>query len=163
VLRAQLCGWGLAEEAVVRVRPRQDGDLERLLALAAQEPDQAKRLRYLAVARVLAGESTAVIQEALSRSRTFVQRWAYAYRDGGIEALGDKAGAGSSRLCPASILEAARLRVESRPNPKDIGGKQLRSILSDLGVEVSTSTAYRLLREIRMRRAPSRGPDHRGQ
>ena len=78
----------------MHIRGRTLGDLFELRHRARHERDaeQKDRLMAAALAAALAVErvETAEIQRALNRSRGFVQRWAYAYRDGGIEALKDK-------------------------------------------------------------------------
>lgn len=79
----------------MHIRGRTPGDLFELRHRARHERDaeQKDRLMAAALAGALAGAlavervETAEIQRALNRSRGFVQRWAYAYRDGGIEAL----------------------------------------------------------------------------
>ncbi|MCC6682640.1 MAG: helix-turn-helix domain-containing protein [Phycisphaeraceae bacterium] len=46
-----------------------------------------QRDRLRAVELVIAGESTQAIMWMLGRSRDFVQRWCYVYRDHGLEAV----------------------------------------------------------------------------
>ena len=81
---------------------RQAGDLTQLQQRIRREKDAGQRDRYRVVVLAIAGEQTRAIQTRLDRSRGFVQRWAYAYRDGGVEALraGKPPGA-ASRLTPA--------------------------------------------------------------
>ena len=63
------------------------GDGAALRRLVRAQRDAQQRDRYRVVLLVLEGLETQAIQDCLSRSRGFVQRWAYAYRDGGITAL----------------------------------------------------------------------------
>lgn len=63
------------------------GDLHELSRKASQEANAKQRDRYRAVALALQGYTTSQIRHMLARSKNFVQRWNYAYRDGGIDAL----------------------------------------------------------------------------
>ena len=64
--------------------PADDAMLD--LAIAeCQDKKQADRLR--AVRYALDGCETQEIVEMLGRSRSFVQDWCYAYRDGGLKAI----------------------------------------------------------------------------
>jgi len=63
--------------------------------------DDMARLRQLARTERNATQKDRLLEEAIGRSRGFVQRWAYAYRDGGIEALEPKPRGGSKpKSCP---------------------------------------------------------------
>lgn len=65
----------------MHIKERQEGDLGKLRKLAAKERDAEQKDRLLVVAHAIAGRETRDIQEARARSRGFVQRRAYAYRD----------------------------------------------------------------------------------
>jgi hypothetical protein len=52
-----------------------------------KECNAKQRDRYRAVLLALEGQTTEAIMHNLDRSKNFVQRWAYAYRDGGIDAI----------------------------------------------------------------------------
>ena len=69
------------------VRERERGDAARLEDLIDAEANAKQRDRYRAAFLALQSQETEEIMRMLRRSRGFVQRWAYAYRDGGIEAL----------------------------------------------------------------------------
>ncbi|MGH2855770.1 MAG: winged helix-turn-helix domain-containing protein [Solirubrobacteraceae bacterium] len=69
------------------VRERERGDGARLEDLVDAEPNAKQRDRYRVALLALQKEPTEEIMRMLRRSRGFVQRWAYAYRDGGIGAL----------------------------------------------------------------------------
>ena len=62
-------------------------DRDQLRRLICKERDADQRDRFRAVALALDGRRTNQIVEMLDRSRAFVQRWVYAYRDGGLEAV----------------------------------------------------------------------------
>ncbi len=71
----------------MNVHERATGDREQLRRLVSEERDAAQRDRYRAVVLAIDGRRTEEIIEMLDRSRGFVQRWVYAYRDGGLAAL----------------------------------------------------------------------------
>ena len=72
------------------IKERAPGDLQKLRRLAAKEKDAEQKDRWLVALHAASGVETSQIQRMLLRSRGFVQRWAYAYRDGGTEALREK-------------------------------------------------------------------------
>lgn len=70
----------------MQIQERDSGD-QAVLQQRAQAAKQAQqRDRYRAVLLAIEGQPTQTIQQALGRSRGFVQRWCYAYRDHGIDA-----------------------------------------------------------------------------
>ena len=71
----------------MQIVERSRGDRRKLARMIAIEKDAQQRDRLRAVALALDGRETLAIVEQLGRSRAFVQRWAYAYRDGGIGAI----------------------------------------------------------------------------
>jgi transposase len=134
----------------MHVRVREEGDVEKLRALARKERDSEQRDRYLVVVHVLAGKETLWIAGALGRSRAFVQRWAYAYRDGGIGALTDKPRGGSKPKLPREMEGRLKARIDAGPTKADkvctLRGKDVQRIIrEEFGVEVSLNAAYRTL------------------
>ena len=127
-------------------------ELERLIARCK---DAEQRDRYRATLLAASGQETSAIMEALSRSRGFVQRWAYAYRDGGIQALQTKKrGGGRSRL---NAQEKQRLlqRVQAGPLEKvdqgvcTLRGRDVQRILpSEFGKSYSLGGAYDLMHQV---------------
>jgi transposase len=71
----------------MKVTVRQEGDRERLDTLIAREKVAVQRDRLRAARLALDGREASEIAATLGRSRRFVQEWAYAYRDGGVEAI----------------------------------------------------------------------------
>ena len=71
----------------MEVRTRKPEDRNQLKLLIRSERDAKQRDRYRALALALDGRRTNEIVEMLDRSRAFVKRWVYAYRDGRIEAI----------------------------------------------------------------------------
>ena len=72
------------------IQERTAGDLQRLLRLARREKRAEQKDRLMAAKLANQKHETVDIQISLRRGRGFVQRWAYAYSDGEIEALKDK-------------------------------------------------------------------------
>jgi transposase len=101
----------------------------------------------------IGGEETEGIQGALLRSRGFVQRWAYAYRDHGVGGLKDKPRGGRKpRLSPESEA-ALRARIQAGPRPEDgvctLRGKDIRRILEDEhGQKYSLNGVYDILHRL---------------
>ena len=62
-------------------------DLKRLRDGGDRERSAKQRDRYRAVLLALEGQTTEAIMHTLDRSKNFVQRWVYTYRDGGIDAV----------------------------------------------------------------------------
>ena len=66
------------------------GDLQKLKEKTRIETNAKQRDRYRAVALALQGWQTKAIMTKLDRSKNFVQRWSYFYRDGGVCVLRGK-------------------------------------------------------------------------
>lgn len=132
------------------IKERQAGDRDRLLALARREKSAEQRNRLLSVLHALNAMETLDIAAAICKSRKFVQRWVYAYRDGGIDAIVAKPrGGGTPRLRgEAAAKLAARLETGATPGDKvcTLRGKDVRRIMKEeLGTDLSLSSVYRTL------------------
>ena len=132
------------------VRARELGDVEQLRTLVRKERDAEQRDRYLVVLHALSGRQTLWIAEGLGRSRAFVQRWVYAYRDGGIDSLRDKPRGGSKPRLPRAQEAGLRARIDAGPTGRDrvctLRGKDVRRIIQEeFGVKLSLNAAYRTL------------------
>jgi transposase len=132
------------------IKERVPGDLDRLRSLAAGEKSAEQKDRWLSALHAASGEETAQIQKMLLRSRGFVQRWAYAYRDGGIDALQDRPRGGSKPKINGEAREKLRARLEAGPLPRDRvcvlrGADVQRIVREELGVSVGLSSVYRTL------------------
>jgi hypothetical protein len=77
----------IKRKSAMRIQPHKPTDIATLKSKAHSEKNAKQRDRYRAVAMALEGFSTEHIMYILSRSRNFVQRWTYFYRDGGIKAI----------------------------------------------------------------------------
>lgn len=71
----------------MNIIPHQAEDLRELQRRIRCEANAKQRDRYRAVLLALEGQPTAVIMDKLARSKNFVQRWVYVYRDAGLEAV----------------------------------------------------------------------------
>lgn len=132
------------------VRARESGDIDRLWALIRKERDAEQRDRLLVVLHAVAGKQTLWIAEGLGRSRAFVQRWVYAYRDGGLGALKDKPCGGSKPKLPRDAHATLKARIDAGPTAKDkvctLRGKDVRRIIrEEFNVDLSLNAVYRTL------------------
>lgn len=137
----------------MRIIERRNGDVARLQSLARREKNAEQRDRFRVVMLAIDQRETGDIQERLHRSRGFVQRWCYAYRDGGIEALKDKPRGGSKPKLPREHEEAFKARIEAGPRPEDgvctLRGKDAQRILKEeFGVAMDLGNAYRTLHRL---------------
>ena len=132
------------------IKERTPGDLAQLRRLASKEKDAEQKDRWLVALHAASGEETARVQKMLLRSRGFVQRWAYAYRDGGIDALHDKPRGGSKPKIDGPLREQLRARLDAGPREEDrvctLRGRDVQRIArEELGVRVGLSSVYRTL------------------
>ncbi|MGH6612441.1 MAG: winged helix-turn-helix domain-containing protein [Burkholderiaceae bacterium] len=137
----------------MHITQRQDSDAITLRARARREKNAEQRDRYRVALLAIDGRETGDIQERLHRSRGFVQRWAYAYRDGGIEALKDKPRGGSRPKLPRELEAAFKARIDAGPRPEDgvctLRGKDAQRILNvEFGVAMNLGNAYRMLHRL---------------
>jgi len=129
---------------------RTAGDLQRLRQLARREKRAEQKDRLMAPALAIEKLDTKGIQKALGRSRGFVQRWAYAYRDGGIEALKDKPRGGSVAKISGDNALKLRARIDAGPTQADgvctLRGRDIQRIArEELATDVSLTSVYRTL------------------
>lgn len=99
----------------MQIVERESGEMDRLRALAASETHALRRDRYRAVLLALEGEEAVVIAKAVGRSRRSVQDWAYAYRDGGIDAIQPRPRKGRPTKLPRDREGAAQGPHRRRP------------------------------------------------
>lgn len=137
----------------MQVRERSPGDLVELRRLARREKNAEQKDRLMAAALAVEQVQTAEIQRVLNRSRGFVQRWAYAYREHGIEALKDKPRGGSVGRISGDNALRLKARIDAGPTPADkvctLRGKDVQRIAKEeLGADVSLSSVYRLLHKM---------------
>jgi transposase len=146
--------WALAERSVrVRLTERTAGDVEELIRRAAAERDALRRDRYRAVLLALEGKEAVEIAGSLGRSRRSVQDWAYAYRDGGVEAVQPKPRPGRSPKLPRDREAELMARLGAGPRASDgvctLRGRDVVAILErEFGVRYSLGGAYDLLHRL---------------
>ena len=102
----------------------------------------------------VAGDQAADIATALGRARRSVQAWAYAYRDGGVDAVQPKprGGCRPARL-PRDREPELVARLDAGPTPADgvcaLRGKDVVRILAaEFGVAYTLGGAYDLLHRL---------------
>ena len=138
----------------MRIHERTPGDVDELTRRAAAERDALRRDRYRAVLLALDGRAAADIAAALGRSRRSVQAWAYAYRDGGLDALQPKPRHGCRPTTLPREREAELVaRLDAGPTPADgvcaLRGKDVVRILAaEFGVAYTLGGAYDLLHRL---------------
>jgi transposase len=128
-------------------------DLQQLRCKSRKECNAKQRDRYRAVLLALEGQSAEAIMETLDRSRNFVQRWVYAYRDGGIDAVYPKRQTGRPRKLTESEEVQLTERILAGPKPQEsvcsLRGEDARRIINEqFGVQYSLPGVYVLLHRL---------------
>ncbi len=133
---------------------RQPHDLDELTRRIRCERNAKQRDRYRAVWWALEGHSSYWIADKLDRGRASVQRWVYAYRDGGIDAVVIRTQPGRPTKLPRAQEQAFKQRLEGGPTDADAGrctlrGKDVVRILKrEFAVAYSLDGAYDLLHRL---------------
>jgi transposase len=128
-------------------------DLTQLHQRGKQERDAKQRDRYRAVLLALDGHEAPAIARTLGRSRGFVQRWAYAYRDHGLEAIAPKRQTGRPPNLPATQEELFKERFLAAPTAADgvctFRAKEAQRLLQEeFDVEYTLPGVYDLLHRL---------------
>ena len=137
----------------MNVEPHRPEDLEELLEKSRKQRNAKQRDRYRAVLLALKGQSAEAIMQTLDRSRNFVQRWVYAYRDGGFEAIQPRRQTGRPRKLTEPEERQFRERMIAGPRPADVvcslRGEDARRILQrEFDVQYSLPGVYVLLHRL---------------
>lgn len=138
----------------MNVSPHTPNDLNQLKQHARNETDAKQRDRYRAVALALEGHKTQQIMKTLDRSKNFVQRWTYAYRDGGIEAIAPKPHPGRPTKLSRQQEDQFKQRILSGPTENDGGICTLRGLDAvqilekEFGVKYTLYGVYDLLHRL---------------
>ncbi|MGH9669105.1 MAG: winged helix-turn-helix domain-containing protein [Terriglobales bacterium] len=137
----------------MQITERVTGDIDTLLRLARREKDAEQKDRCLVGVHACRGVEAAEIQRMLARSRGFVQRWAYAYRDGGIEGLKQQPRPGRTPKLPRAREAELKARLDAGPRVEDgvctLRGKDVRRILDqEFGVKYTLDGIYPLLHRL---------------
>ena len=140
----------------MKVTVRREGDLERLDELIAREKVAVQRDRLRAVRLALDGVEALQIAATLSRSRRFVQEWAYAYRDGGVEAIEPGKSSGRPTKLPREREQAFRARMLGGATGADGGVCSLRGVdalkilEAEFGARYTLDGVYDLLHRLKL-------------
>ena len=128
-------------------------DLQELLDRSRHERNAKQRDRYRVVLLALEGQTTEAIMHTLDRSKNFVQRWVYAYRDGAMDAVYPRRQTGRPRKLTAVEEVRLRERILAGPKPQDavcsLRGEDARRIIkSEFAVQYSLPGVYVLLHRL---------------
>lgn len=140
-------------------------DIDAVCELIRREANAKQRDRYRVVELACCDVPTKQVMAMLSRSRGFVQRWAYAYRDHGLEAVVAKKPTGRKTILPKDQHEAFKQRVLNGPTEDDgvcaLRGRDMVRILEkEFGVSYQLNGVYDLLRRLNLSVLVPR-PEHR--
>jgi transposase len=131
----------------MNVTPHQITDLDALRKRIRQEANAKQRDRWRAVLLALEGKTTAEIMDKLGRSKNFVQRWVYFYRDHGLERVRPLRQTGQPPKLPRQQEQAFLDRIDRSPGI--LRGRDIQAILREqFGVRYSLSGAYELLHRL---------------
>lgn len=142
------------------------GDLQKLKEKAQFETSAKQRDRYRAVVLALECWKTEDIMRKLDRSKNFVQRWSYFYRDGGIDAIAAKPQSGRPTKLPRQKEAMLAQRIQDGPTDADGGvcvlrGKDVQRILDrEFGVKYTLFGVYDLMHRLGLSCLKPR-PQHR--
>jgi len=129
------------------IAPHHPTDLDELRHRIRKEPDAKQRDRWRAVLLALEGKTTAEIMDKLARSKNFVQRWSYFYRDYGLERVRPIKQPGRSPRLPRDQHPAFLARIER--SDRILRGRDIAELLAkEFGVVYSLSAAYDLLHRL---------------
>jgi len=128
-------------------------DLTPLRQQSHRQRDAKQRDRYRAILLALEGRSAPAIAKTLARSRRFVQRWVYTYRDHGLAAVVPERQTGRPPNLPALEEESFKERFLADPTETDgvctLRGKETQRILrEEFGVEYTLAGVYDLLHRL---------------
>lgn len=145
--------WLFYKEPAIDISHHHHDDAIELQRLIRRTRNAKQRDRLRAVELAIAGETTPSIMRMLGRSRGFVQRWCYAYRDHGLAAVNPKSPPGRPTKLPAAQHEAFRRRVLAGPTDADdvcaLRGRDFIRILEEeFGVRHGLSGVYKLLHSL---------------
>ena len=130
-------------------------DLQALQHRVRTEPNAKARDRCRCVLLAIDGLTAPQIAERIDRSRSFVQRWCYAYRDHGLDGLKPKAQSGRPHRLATTQHQAFKQRILDGPTEDDgvctLRGIDAQRILKDeFGVSYSLNGVYKLLHQLNL-------------
>lgn len=144
---------------------RDPQDAAELTRRIREARDAKQRDRFRSVQLAIAKHSTKTIMAMLDRSRGFVQRWCYTYRDHGLDAIGPRKPPGRPTRLPSAQHSAFKQRVIDGPTEADgvcaLRGADCQRILEEeFGVRYSLNGVYELLHRLNLSVLVPR-PQHR--
>jgi len=152
-------------EALIDITARHPDDLINLTQRVRTEAHAKARDRRRCVLLAIDGLTAPDIAQRVGRSRRFVQRWCYAYRDHGLDGLEPKPQPGRPPTLPEDRHEAFKHRILGGPTEADgvctLRGADAQRILQDeFGVSYSLNGVYELMRRLNLSVLVPR-PEHR--
>ena len=137
----------------MHIRERGPGELKELKRRVRMEKDADRRDRLRAVVWAIEGEEAEQIAGRLGRSRRQVQGWAYAYRDGGVDAIHPPRPRGRTPRVHGVLAEKLKARLDAGPTEADkvctLRGKDVQRILrEEEGVRLSLNAVYQTLHRL---------------
>lgn len=149
----------------MQITLRHADDAAELTRRVSQASHAKQRDRLRAVQLAIEGESTPAIMRMLGRSRGFVQRWCYAYRDHGLEAVAPRSPTGRPPQLTPEQQAAFKRRVLAGPTEADgvctLRGRDFIRILEqEFGAAYELSGVYDLLHRLGLSVLSPR-PQHR--
>ena len=129
------------------ITAREPKDLDELRQRIRRESNAKQRDRYRAVLLALEGRTTAEIMDKLDRSKNFVQRWVYFYRDHGLARVRAKKQPGQIPKLGRVLHQAFLDRIGD--SDEILRGRDIVAILrKEFGVTYSLSGVYDLLHRL---------------
>jgi transposase len=131
----------------MNIAPHQLTDLDELRRRIHTEANAKQRDRWRAVLLALEGQTTAAIMDKLGRSKNFVQRWAYFYRDHGLERVRPLKQPGKPPRLPRDQHQVFLDRITG--SSQILRGRDIVEVLrEEFGVAYSLNAAYDLLHRL---------------
>jgi transposase len=131
----------------MNVTPHQLNDIDELRRRVRKETNAKQRDRYRVVLLALEGKMEPDIRRMLHRSRGFIQRWVYAYRDQGIAGLFPQSPPGKPSKLTNTQREQLKASLEGQTDLRR--GIDFRQRIQDFfGVPYSLSGAFHVLHEL---------------
>lgn len=137
----------VGKEAIMEVSLHKPRDLSTLRHMVSKEADAKQRDRYRAIVLALEGMIEPEIRLRLGRSRGFIQRWVYAYRDDGISGLIAKKPPGLEPKLPRYDEAKLKAKLDQPGAPRR--GRDVAALLrKQFGVSYSVRGALLLLHRL---------------
>ncbi len=131
----------------MNVSVREPTDLDELRRRIRQEANAKQRDRWRAVLLALQEKPTAEIMSKLDRSKNFVQRWVYFYRDHGLERVRPQKQPGQPQRLPRHQEQLFLRRISEAA--QILRGRDIVEVLrQEFGVVYSLNGAYELLHRL---------------